>query len=195
MIYKIPPRNFFGKDDCAYWENFLTEEDLNYLYHHEYWKNVDNALVGESDSLRKIEEIRTTKISWLGPENVELWEKISCTVAEVNRRYFGFDLTGFYEPMQLSLYNAHNNSHYDWHIDSVENTVPRKLSMVLSLSDPKDYEGGELQIKTNSDIPITLELPRGRAWFFPSYILHRVTPVTTGIRKTCVLWIGGPPFK
>ena len=67
--------------------------------------------------------------------------------------------------------------------------------MVLMLSDPSEFEGGELQIKTDSDDAITLEQKKGRAWFFPSYILHRVTPVTRGIRRSLVLWVGGPEFK
>ena len=67
--------------------------------------------------------------------------------------------------------------------------------MVLMLSDPSEFEGGQLEIKTDSDNPITLEQKRGRAWFFPSYVLHRVTPVTKGTRRSLVLWIGGPEFK
>jgi PKHD-type hydroxylase len=63
------------------------------------------------------------------------------------------------------------------------------------LSDPKEFEGGELQIKSDSDNVKTLEQKKGRAWFFPSWTLHRVTPVVTGIRRSLVLWVGGPGFK
>ena len=67
--------------------------------------------------------------------------------------------------------------------------------MVLMLSDPSDFIGGQLQIKTESDVPIDLEQKKGRAWFFPSYVLHRVTPVVKGTRRSLVLWVGGPEFK
>ena len=67
--------------------------------------------------------------------------------------------------------------------------------MVLSLSEPSEFEGGLLQVKIDNDEPKTLELKKGRAWFFPSYVLHRVTPVTKGIRKSVVIWVGGPAFK
>jgi PKHD-type hydroxylase len=63
------------------------------------------------------------------------------------------------------------------------------------LSDPSEFEGGQLEIKVNNDDPVTLEQKRGRAWFFPSYVLHRVTPVTKGPRRSLVLWVGGPEFK
>jgi PKHD-type hydroxylase len=67
--------------------------------------------------------------------------------------------------------------------------------MSLLLSDPSEFEGGELQVKTDSDEAITLEATQGRAWFFPSWALHRVTPVTKGVRRSLVIWVGGPPFK
>jgi PKHD-type hydroxylase len=67
--------------------------------------------------------------------------------------------------------------------------------MSLLLSDPNEFEGGELQVKPDSDDIKFLEQKQGRAWFFPSYTLHRVAPVTKGVRRSLVLWVGGPPFK
>jgi PKHD-type hydroxylase len=97
--------------------------------------------------------------------------------------------------MQLGVYTEHDQGHYDWHIDSglETNTVPRKLSMALLLSDPSEFEGGELQIM-RAGVPESVEQKRGRAWFFPSYLMHRVTPVTKGIRRSLVMWVGGPAF-
>ena len=143
--------------------------------------------------------IRASDISWLGmkPELQPIWEKLSIAVAEVNRRYFHFDLTGFHEPMQLGLYTADKQGHYNWHIDAspTDNNVPRKLSIAMLLSNPSDFEGGEFQVKTSDDTAHTLETLQGRAWFFPSYTLHRVAPVTKGVRRSLVLWVGGPAFR
>jgi PKHD-type hydroxylase len=77
----------------------------------------------------------------------------------------------------------------------MDGAAPRKLSMAMLLSDPSEFEGGEFQVKTTSDDVQTLEVKKGRAWFFPSYMLHRVTPVTKGVRRSLVLWVGGPQFK
>jgi PKHD-type hydroxylase len=199
MIYQVPPRNNFGIEHSAYWDGFLSEDDLNYLLYHPNWKSLDIAQVGSPENGEVNSEIRKTEICWIGleQENSYLWDKIANVVAEVNRRFFHLDLTGFYEPMQLGLYRAGEQSHYTWHTDnSVDGSkVPRKLSMALSLSDPSDYQGGELQIKPYSNEEIVLENKKGRAWFFPSYTLHRVTPVTVGVRKSLVLWVGGPQFK
>lgn len=199
MIYHIPPVNTFGKDHSAYWEGFLTDTEINYLLNINNWKDTIPAHIGNDRDMKIDKAVRSTKISWLEmtKENAEIWAKLSKVIAEVNSRYFHFDLTGFYEPMQLGIYTAEDKGHYDWHIDmfTTNKSAPRKLSMVLMLSDPSEYEGGEFLLKSHSDEATKLEMVKGRAWFFPSYMLHKVCPVTKGIRKTMVLWVGGPPFK
>lgn len=199
MIYPIPPVNTFGKDNYAYWEGFLTNEEINYLLNVDNWTNPQQAQIGSSSDINVNKNIRSTKISWLAltNNNKEIWDKFSKVIAEVNSRYFHFDLTGFYEPIQLGVYTAEDSGHYDWHIDMCTDNkhAPRKLSMVLMLSDPSEFEGGDLLLKSDRDHPSKLEMAQGRAWFFPSYMLHKVTPVTKGIRKTLVLWVGGPQFK
>jgi PKHD-type hydroxylase len=88
-----------------------------------------------------------------------------------------------------------DNSHYDWHQDINPNTFnsPRKFSLVLQLSDPSEYEGGNLEIF--SDKIHVVEKKRGMVVGFPSYMPHRVTPVVSGIRKSLVIWVCGPPFR
>jgi PKHD-type hydroxylase len=200
MIYPIPPRNVPGKDHLAYWEGFLTPEDINLLLAQPEWLNLQAGCVGGSGGGSDVNaSIRDSQISWLGakPELAHIWEKLSIAVAEVNRRFFHFDLTGFHEPMQLGLYTEEKQGHYDWHTDASpnDNHVPRKLSMAMLLSDPSEFEGGEFQVKTCNDVAQTLECQRGRAWFLPAYTLHRVAPVTKGARRSLVIWVGGPPFK
>ena len=84
---------------------------------------------------------------------------------------------------------------YGWHLDYGGNGTPsRKLSMVLQLTDPSQYEGGNLQLMTSGE-PITVRKQRGLVVVFPSYVLHQVTPVTNGNRQSLVSWITGPTFK
>jgi PKHD-type hydroxylase len=70
----------------------------------------------------------------------------------------------------------------------------RKISITVQLSDPNDYEGGVLELNVGNTI-VQMPKEKGCAVLFPSYILHRVTPVTKGIRKSLVLWVGGTTFK
>lgn len=184
----------------AYWEGFLTHDEINLLLAQPEWLKLQDGCVGGSGGSSEVNEhIRASQVAWIGakPELQTIWEKMSIAVAEVNRRFFHFDLTGFHEPMQLGLYTEEQKGHYDWHTDAApsDNNVPRKLSLAMLLSDPSEFEGGEFQVKTNNDQAQTLECQRGRAWFFPSYTLHRVAPVTKGVRRSLVLWVGGPAFR
>ena len=200
MIISIPPRNHIGLDNHAYWEDFLSNDEINFILAQPEWLSVSSAVVGGQHSPPiQNSEIRRSEVAWLSgkPELADIWTKLSDVVAEVNRRFFHYDLTGFHEPMQLGVYQSNNNGYYNWHCDAApeDTKVPRKLSMALLLSDPAEFEGGELQIMNSNDVPVSLEQRRGRAWFFPSWMLHRVTPVTRGIRRSAVLWVGGPAFR
>ena len=200
MIYPIPPRNITGKDHLAYWDGFLTNDDINLLLAQPEWLNLQQGCVGGGSGANIVNDsVRASQIAWVGakPEIAHIWDKLANVVAEVNSRYFHFDLTGFHEPMQLGIYTEQQQGHYDWHIDAStsDRHVPRKLSLAILLSDPSEFEGGEFQVKTVNDDVQTLECAKGRAWFFPSYTLHRVAPVTKGIRRSLVLWIGGPAFR
>lgn len=199
MIYPIPPRNIPGKDFLAFWEGFLSPEDINLLLAQPEWLNLQPGCVGGSGASAVDPNIRASQVAWIGmkPELRPIWDKLATVVAEVNSKFFHFDLTGFHEPMQLGLYTEDQQGHYDWHTDSspADLQVPRKLSLSMLLSDPSEFEGGEFQVKTCNDVVQTLECKKGRAWFFPSYTLHRVAPVTKGVRRSLVLWIGGPAFR
>jgi PKHD-type hydroxylase len=200
MIYPIPPRQSKGKDFTAYWEGFLSDEEINKILAMPEWLKASDASVGGSGNNFEINKnLRTTDVGWLGlsPETAWLWERLAGVFADVNSQFFKFDLTGCYELIQLGVYKETDQGHYGWHIDAspTDRHAPRKLSMSLLLSDPSEFEGGELQIKTCNDEIQTLDMVKGRAWFFPAYTLHRVTPVTKGIRRSLVLWVGGPEFK
>jgi PKHD-type hydroxylase len=200
MIYPIDPISSSGKDTHAYWEDFLTEDQINRILALPEWCVTEEARVGgvaEGGAVNQ--SIRRTDVSWMYPTpgTKDIWDSFSSVVSRANSTFFKFDLTGFYEAAQLTMYTDKTNAHYTWHTDASpkDQKTPRKLSMVLMLSDPSEFEGGELQIKDTNDMEKVLEQKRGRAWFFPSYVLHRVTPVTKGVRRTLVLWVGGPEFK
>jgi PKHD-type hydroxylase len=199
MITPIPPRGHHSQDQYAYWEGFLTKEDIDTLLALPQWHDNQKAQIGMPNQGVVDKNIRTTDVAWFTPceKTNHIWQKIVNTVALVNAQFFHFDLTGCYEPAQLGIYRANDGGHYNWHTDGMGSplTTPRKLSMALMLSDPSEFEGGELQLKTDNDNAITVEQKQGRAYFFPSYTLHRVAPVTKGIRRSLVLWVGGPPFK
>jgi PKHD-type hydroxylase len=89
-----------------------------------------------------------------------------------------------------------NGGHYDWHIDMSAGYPlnQRKISMTVQLSDESEYDGGNFEIMRGREVE---QLPKGKGnvVIFPSYLLHRITPVTRGVRKSLVLWLGGASFK
>ena len=120
-------------------------------------------------------------------------------------------ITG-HEAMQFTKYNK--GQYYDWHCDGWDKPYQRqagdpshgkvrKLSVTLTLSDPKDYKGGELEFDFRNldpdkkpNIRKCIEiLPKGSLVVFPGFVWHRVCPVKKGSRYSLVIWSLGWPFK
>ncbi|WP_404382722.1 2OG-Fe(II) oxygenase [Caenispirillum salinarum] len=142
--------------------------------------------------------VRRSHIVWLdhdAPDTAWIAARLTRAVADVNRDVFGFALTGFDEEIQLTEYRAEVAGFYDWHSDIGGRGIPqsRKLSLTVQLSDPADYDGGALELNTRGE-PEAAPRDRGTAIAFPSYALHRVAPVTRGIRRSLVVWTHGPRF-
>ena len=142
--------------------------------------------------------IRRAELSWLDdlPEAAWVMDRMMRVVAETNREAFNFDLTEFAESPQVARYGAEREAHFDWHSDigSGALAVKRKLTIVVQLSDPLDYDNGNLELRPDANIHPTPR-DRGTAIVFPSFVLHRVTPVTKGTRWSLTLWSHGPAFR
>lgn len=140
---------------------------------------------------------RRSFVSWIRPNKHTSWifKKLCDLVESNNREYFKFDLT-MIEKLQFTYYTAEEEGCYKQHIDPMDWNLPhnRKLSIILQLSNPSEYDGGEIKLYHGYD-PIVIPKERGRIIFFPSYTLHEVTPVTRGERYSLVAWVHGPAFK
>jgi PKHD-type hydroxylase len=123
-----------------------------------------------------------------GEDSKWLYELVSSRVAGYNQFGYEFDVAGIYQDFQLLRYEE--GDHYDWHLDIGPGIAAhRKLSVVIQLSDPSEYEGGSLIVNAGTE----RECPKdqGQIIVFPSYILHKVTPVTKGTRWSLVCWVLG----
>ena len=112
---------------------------------------------------------------------------------DLNDKFWNFELEG-QDPIQFLLYEVGDN--YNWHLDIGKGKhSTRKLSIVIPLSSGESYEGGELLVKI-AEKDISVPLKQGCPILFPSYILHKVTPVTKGKRFMLVGWMKGKtPFR
>ena len=84
--------------------------------------------------------------------------------------------------------------HYDWHVDTGNAVCHRKLSFTIQLSDSKDYEGGDIEF-IGSKVDTKAFRQKGVCIIYPSFLPHRITKVTKGVRHAIVGWIHGPTFK
>lgn len=152
----------------------------------------------------KVPNLRDSKVRWIHRGDTS-WNWLFSDIEYVIRRAntaFGFDINLFHE-VQFTEYDGGTGGHYGWHEDlnwvpAANQNTQRKLSFVMQLSDPADYEGGDLQfdIKGSSGGPNPEILKgRGTTIVFPSYIRHQVTPVIRGKRHSLVTWYEGPPFR
>lgn len=142
--------------------------------------------------------IRRADIAWLDDIAEAAWvmDRMVTLTAQANREAFQFDLTDFGESPQVARYTAAREGHFDWHSDigAGQWAAKRKLTIVVQLSDPAAYDGGTLELRPDSNVT-QAPRARGTATIFPSFVLHRVTPVTAGTRWSLTLWSHGPAFR
>jgi len=175
--------------------NALTSEECSNLTNHKF--EMTDAFTGDCLITPKV---RKSKIFWI--PMIESWktlyERVMVHVGECNDKIFKFDITRMAENLQYTEYEECYQGHYSWHYDVGCNEIDsgRKLSVVVQLSDPSEYEGGELHIICGDDKEYNIApKEKGTMIVFPSYLRHRVTPVTKGKRCSLVTWINGPPFR
>ncbi len=128
-------------------------------------------------------------------ENHWIYQKLIDAISVLNANTYQFDITGTDEPLYHVTYEGSEQGHYAWHTDvGNDKQAQRKLSITFQMSDPGEYEGGDLEFNGTGRVE-TAPKKKGQLILFPSYVLHRVTPVTKGTRRAMVAWIVGPPFR
>ena len=142
------------------------------------------------------EQKRKSDVAWIppGPESEFIFDRLEKIATEANQNSFQFSLMGFGEHLQFTTYRG-GGAHYGWHQDIGAGTTRfRKLSIVVQLSDPANYRGGNLEISMEGK-SVPVDRARGTGLIFAAWQLHRVTPLEEGIRHSLVAWISGEPFR
>ena len=143
---------------------------------------------------------RKSRIAWL-KDDLVLKIAHDFVVAANKEANWNFELD-FLEPVQFTEYKT--GQFYNWHEDCLyKEKYSRKISMVLKLTDPSEYVGGDLQlynyIKPTAEktaiITNDVWRNRGTVIVFPSFILHRVTKILEGTRHSLVAWFSGKPWR
>lgn len=140
--------------------------------------------------------VRRSQVVFLGLEEKHAWlyDRLWSAAQECNRLFFCVDIAGVETNVQLARYDGAERGFYGWHTDFAGVRPLRKLSISIQLSTSDDYEGGDLELMYGTE-PQKLDRTRGAFIVFPSFMLHRVTPVTRGTRWSLVSWILGPRWR
>jgi len=182
--------------DYWYAKNFYNKKQIKDLTSF-IEKNYDNVEEKEKTAIDKEgnskKNTNTLAITWQKVKH--LTGHLEASVNAYNEKNFGYILFPFNDLMKalLNIYDSKQKGEYGWHIDSSRSDIQdSKLTILVNLSET--YEGGELQFFQGSPYTVK-EFTPGTLLLFKSYINHRVTPVTKGVRKTLTLFCNGPKFR
>ena len=153
---------------------------------------------GVDGSYKLAPQHRLVRTANIGEDEQWLYERLTGIVRQFNASTFGFDLYGILDDISIARYDHDNGelgpSHFTWHSDAGAGlTALRKLSVVVVLSSPMEYEGGEFEIFNCG--PQSLIPNQGSVILFPSYMQHRVRPLLSGRRYSLIAFVLGPRIK
>jgi len=182
-------------------ENALSLNSIKSIERYVNKKDMFDAGVNEEYGTCD-ESVRKTKGCYLADEEtvsipdslVPVYEELSSIIKDVNSKSWKYNIGGW-EPMQYFKYGV--GDHFTWHIDTQptpQTITQRKISFSLGISHSHEYEGGDLELLMGGINANKIKLRKNEMIIFNSFLLHRVTPITKGTRKTLVGFVHGPNF-
>lgn len=201
-MYTTIYNNPFERSQIMYshitWDGAFNDEELKAIIDYCDSVGTEQGSTFGAKTPEDIEKHRVSNVKFHERNEKTAWifDKLNFIIQAANEQFYNFHLNG-YANFQYTTYDP--NGRYDWHTDMAfgekfgTDAEPRKLSLSLALND--DFEGGEFQINNGKEeTAVTVPMHKGRVVLFPSFMIHRVTPVTKGVRKSLVVWVLGPKF-
>lgn len=181
--------NNISRYSYAVFQDALDEHDINLLLDQE--TSLEDAVL---EGKRSDEKTRKSKIKWLQDYEKfnSIYEKVTFILNKANKDFFKYEID-WLEPLQYTVYSS-DLEFYGKHMDYGQTPGCRKLSISIQLSDENSYTGGDLKIYNGGE-EFVAERKKGTAIIFNSMLVHEVTPVTSGTRRSLVGWAIGPEWK
>jgi len=186
-------------ESWAYWIDGFNPMECDAIIDYCKKRDMEEGVIysgnGDMDKFISNRSVRDSKIGFIQPSDEISWvyQRLTEITTKLNDQYFKFDLWGFAEGLQFTEYKSPGQK-YNEHVDKMDKGLIRKLTIVLQLTNEEDYEGCDLELLL-SENPLKMIRKQGTLLAFPSYTLHRVTPITKGTRHSLVGWVTGRPFK
>jgi PKHD-type hydroxylase len=167
------------------WRNALPPEICDFVWNTATALEEQTGVTGVDGD---VTPLRNSNVRWM-PTNSIIEGVLYNHGLYANMEAGWFFNVGRPERVQVATYDV--DQHYGWHVDwapLAKFDSVRKITIVALLNDPSEFEGGGLEIEGEG----VLQLERGDIVAFPSFLQHRVVPVTKGKRISAVCWINGP---
>lgn len=191
------------RSDWCYWLNAVTPQQCDAIIESAIKLPKESPTLGYDSGIRN-EDLRRSYVRWVYEQNTELnhtFDTMWKFLRVVNNDWFNFHVTHL-PPMQFTEYDSEYKGEYKRHQDIFwinPSNRHRKISLVLQLTDPKEYIGGDLNIESMiqnpSDADRAAMRQRGTIIAFTSYLWHALEPLTAGRRHSLVAWFEGPKFQ
>jgi PKHD-type hydroxylase len=190
----IPQNSNIDQTNYYTFGKIFSDEELTWINNlQNLYPLVGATIIGDESETNPI---RKSSIKWINHDEYSAWlyDKIIDLAMKANNKLWDFNLHSVIDSIQYTEYYD-DGGHYDWHVDIGPHSINhRKISITVQLSDPEEYEGGDFELWTGGEFK-TLPKSKGDVILFPSFLMHRITPITKGTRKSLVLWIGGGSYK
>jgi PKHD-type hydroxylase len=181
------------KYDFYYHNNVLTREECETIN-----SNLNRDITAgwqDAPAAGVTKTAKTSIIQWNKAK--EYLSTIEDLAHMTNENYFGFNINRYhnFSTVNYNEYSSEQTQEYGWHADGfkLEKQSDIKLTVIMNIS-TESYTGGELQLFLNNERTMYDMNDPGTVIVFPSWIQHRVTPVTSGTRKSVSFWLIGPKF-
>ena len=188
--------------EWCYFESYFSKQQCEDLLKKTEPMLAAPAHIGVDGAGRTNEEARRSDIKFLhekDPRFTSVFDTLWKLAIAANDEFFNFHLSklGF---IQLAEYKAENRGEYKEHRDvfwlNNDPKYHRKLSAIIQLTDPAEYEGGDFHLLEVDEQPDAVPIRKqGTVVFFPSFVLHKADPVTSGTRQSIAAWFDGPKWR
>jgi len=200
-IYNDPYARAKFMEPWVYWDDAFTEEELEKIVSYCETFELKQGTLLDTSEKELVEKHRVSDVLFheRNLDTAWIFDRLNFVIQAINEKFYNFDLNG-YSKFQYTTYNSEKNGRYDWHMDTsvgrsdTPDIEMRKLSLSLLLNDT--FKGGEFCVNLGSEENCDIvPMKKGRIVLFPSFMNHRVKPITMGTRRSLVVWVLGPKFK
>ena len=193
----------------VYFDDVLSPPECDALSQLAVYKQPTDGSIGNgtddagevNQSYRKVQTVGLLPSDHVCGASIDwLFERVRDKVIWANSNHYHFDLHGLWQQINYLQYDEPKTpddipGHYDWHQDfGGGESSQRKLSVVIQMTDPSEYDGCRLELHNETAFDPGV-IGQGSMIVFPSWAVHRVTPITRGQRRALVSWVAGTPFR